>query len=131
MKSIFTYVLGAFLLSAVGCQKSESEDNLPAFTSESCIPNGQVVKTVTNVEGIISFHSTLNQYYIQRSVPGTFDSIDIGLLCGTVPTGLKVIGSKVLFSGVYKTYDKPSPAVMGGQTFYYLEVTKAQIHTSQ
>jgi hypothetical protein len=126
MKSIFTYGLGALLLLAGGCQKSE---DTPELTSESCVPDKQPVKTVTDVEGIIGFHPILNQFYIRRVIPGTYDSVDFGMLCGTVPTQLQVVDKKVLFSGTYKDYDKPSPAVVGGQTFYYLQVSKARIYT--
>lgn len=125
MKSIFTYTLGTLLFLTEGCQKSE---NSPTITSKSCVPDKQPVKTVTDVEGTIGFHPILNQYYIRRTIPETYDSVDFGMLCGTVPTQLKVVGKKVLFSGTYKDYDKPSPAVVGGQTFYYLEVSKAQVY---
>jgi hypothetical protein len=128
MKSIFTYGLSVLLLLAGGCQKSE---DTPELTSESCVPDKQPVKTVTDVEGIIGFHPILNQYYIRRAIPGTYDSVDFGMLCGTVPTQLQVVDKKVLFSGTYKDYDKPSPAVVGGQTFYYLQVSKARIYTDQ
>jgi hypothetical protein len=128
MKITSTYVLSALLLVASGCQKCEEA---PSVTSESCASDKQPVKTVTNVEGTIGFEPTLQQYYIRRAIPGTYDSVDFGMLCGTVSPNLQLVGKKVLFSGKYKPYDRPSPAVIGGQTFYYLEVSKANVQTGE
>lgn len=127
MKRIFTCcLLSGLLVSSSGCQKCEEA---PAVTSESCASDKQPVKTVTNVEGTIGYEPALRQYYIRRAIPGTYDSVDFGMLCGTVPASLQGVGNKVLFSGTYKPYDRPSPAVIGGQTFYYLEVAKAVMQT--
>lgn len=120
-----TYVLSALLLIASGCQKCEEALEAPTVTSESCASNKQPVKTVTDVEGTIGYEATSQQYYIQRTIPGTYDSVDFGMLCGTIPASLRVVGNKVLFSGAYKPYDKQPPYGPAGQKFYYLEVSKA------
>lgn len=125
MKNLLTCcLLGGLLLANSGCQKDE---DAPALTSESCAPDKQPVKTVTNVEGTIGFYPTLQQYYIRRAIPGTFDSVDIGMLCGVVPARLQGVGEKIVFSGTYKPYDQPLPAAPAGQKFFYLEISKANV----
>ena len=117
-------LLSALLLTASGCRKCEEG---PDMRSESCAPDKQAVKTVANVEGTIGYEPTLRQYFIRRFIPGTIDSVDYGLLCGTVPANLQVVGAKVLFSGAYKPYDKQPPAGPAGQTYYYLELSGAKV----
>ena len=126
MKLIFTYVLSALLLLASSCRQC-GESPTPTVTSESCASDKQAVKTVTNGEGTIGFEPTLQQYYIRRAIPGSYDSVDFGMLCGTVPASLQVVGNKVLFSGTYKPYDKQPPYGPAGRTFYYLEVSRANV----
>ena len=125
MKSTSAYVLSALFLLASGCQKCEEAPEAPAVTSESCASDKQPVKTVTNVEGTIGYEATSQQYYIRRAIPGTYDSVDFGMLCGTVPASLQRVGNKVLFSGTYKPYNQPPPYGPAGQKFYYLEVYHA------
>jgi hypothetical protein len=117
-------LLSGLLVASSGCQKDNGD---PVISTESCVPFQQPVKVVTDVEGTVGFHAMLQQYFIQRTIPGTYDSVDFGLLCGTVPTSLQVVGKKVRFSGTYKPYDKPRPAGPVGGTFYYLEVSKAVV----
>ncbi|MFC6223063.1 hypothetical protein ACFP2F_07410 [Hymenobacter artigasi] len=125
MKTIFSCcLLSGLLFASSGCQKCEEA---PAVTSESCASDKQPVKTVTNVEGTIGFEPALQQYYVRRVIPGTYDSVDFGMLCGTLPTNLQRVGNQVLFSGTYKPYDKQPPLGPAGRTFYYLEVTKALV----
>lgn len=127
MKTIFTCcLLSGLLVASSGCQKGNES---PAVSSESCGSDKPPVKTVKDVEGTIGFEPTLQQYYIRRTIPGTYDSVDFGMLCGIVPASLREVGNKVVFSGTYKPYDRPSPAVVGGQKFYYLEVSKATVQT--
>lgn len=128
MKTIFACcLLSGLLVASSGCQKCEQA---PAITSESCASDKQPVKTVTNVEGMIGYEPTLQQYYVRRAIPGTYDSVDFGMLCGTVPASLRGVGNKVLFSGTYKPYDKQPPYGPAGRSFYYLEVVKAVVQTN-
>ena len=128
MKTIFTYaLLGTLLAANSGCEKGQKN---PTVASEACAPTVQPVKSVTDVEGTIGFDPQLGQYFIRRTIPGTFDSVDFGFLCGTVPPSLTAVGSTVVFSGAYKPYDKQPPAGPAGQKFYYLEISKAVARTT-
>ena len=125
MKTIFTCcLLSGLLVAGSGCRKC---GEAPAVASESCALDKQPVKTVTDAEGTIGYEPTLQQYYVRRAIPGTYDSVDFGLLCGTVPASLRGVGNKVLFSGIYKPYDKQPPHGPAGQSFYYLEVAKVVV----
>ena len=121
---MYSLLLSALLLTASGCQKCEEG---PDTNSQSCAADKQAVKTVANVEGTIGYEPTLRQYFIRRFIPGTIDSVDYGLLCGTVPANLQVVGARVLFSGAYKPYDKQPPAGPAGQEYYYLELSSVKV----
>ena len=118
MKVPIFCLLAMLLCTAETCEKTEVSKAAEALPSESCGTDKKTVKTVSNIEGKIEFESVLQQYSIRRTIPGTYDSQDIGLLCGTIPQNLQQVGTKVLFSGAYKEYDKPSPATIGGVTYY-------------
>jgi hypothetical protein len=127
MRTVVICLLGVLLFTAETCEKAEVVKQETVFTSESCAPDKKVLKVVTDVEGTIGFEATSQQYFIRRAIPGTYDSVDIGMLCGNVPEGLRAAGSKVLFSGTYKEYGQPTPYGPAGRTFYYLEVSKASL----
>jgi hypothetical protein len=127
MKTAIICLFGILLCTAETCEKTEVSKAIEALPPESCGADKKTVKTVSGVEGSIGFEPTLQQYFIRRSIPGTFDSQDIGLLCGTIPQNLTKIDAKVSFSGTYKSYDKPSPATIGGQTYYYLDLSKVEL----
>ena len=120
-------LLGMLLCTAETCEKTEVSNVAESLPSESCGTDKKIVKAISSVEGKIEFESALRQYAIRRTIPGTYDSQDVGLLCGTIPQNLQKVGAQVLFSGTYKEYDKPSPATIGGVTYYYLDLTKAEL----
>ena len=128
MKIPNTCFFGALLLATGGCQKCE---DAPDVASESCALDKQPVKTVTDVEGTVGFEPTLQRHYIRRAIPGTYDSVDFGILCGSVPASLQREGAKAVFSGTYKPYDKQPPSGPAGRTFYYLEVSSANVLMGQ
>ncbi len=116
--SFITLSLFFLALSASSCEKEE--------TQTACASEKVVVKEVVDVEGIVRFDTSINKYIISAGQPGTYDSVDIGVVCGTVPSDLQE-GAKVVFSGSYKEYGKPPYSVPAGYTFYYLELSKINI----
>lgn len=62
---------------------------------------------MTDAEGIVGFDAALQQYIITRAQPGTYDSVDIGVVCGALPASLQVAGTKMLFSSAYQAYGNP------------------------
>lgn len=90
--------------------------------SEPCQNAGKFVKKVESVIGRMNFDSTRQQYAIQRAIPGTYDSVDMGYLCN-LPEEFRQPGLKVEFSGSYYENDEV-PASFAGLENYYLTVTK-------
>ncbi|AMJ65811.1 hypothetical protein AXW84_10505 [Hymenobacter sp. PAMC 26628] len=108
------------LLAASGCKKDQDAQG-PYGT---CAPQTQSVKSATDVEGTVQFDTAVQQYVIYRAVPGTYDSMDIGVVCSTLPADLQVANAPVRFSGTYRDYGNAPQAGPAGRTYYYLELTK-------
>ena len=119
---IVYYLLGVLLCTAESCKKEEA----PIQEAQgSCAPTNKIVKTVTNVEGIVHLDPTTQQFIITVHQPGTIDVEEIGVVCGVLPVKLQVEGTKTIFSGTYKEYGQ-KPAAPAGYSYYYLELSKAE-----
>ena len=119
------YLLGALLLGAGGCAK-DADPGVELPPSAGCALTSSYAKQVADLEGIIGFNQTLQQYVISRHIPGTYDSVDVGVVCGDLPNYLETAGLKVRFSGTYRGYGQvpPPPSAPAGTTYYYLELSK-------
>lgn len=117
------FLLGTLLLGAGGCTK---EDNpIIELPYVPCALTSSYAKQVTDLEGIIRLDQALQQYVVWRAIPGTYDSVDIGVVCGDLPASFKTVGAKVRFSGVYRGgYRQPTPASLAGTSYYYLEINR-------
>lgn len=120
-----TALLGAAFSLLAACTRSEQAAT--AATTTTCPEAGSPVRTVTDVPGTVTFDKALQRYKIMAPEPGTVDVVQMGIVCGTLPEALRAEGSKVVFSGTFKTYPNP-PAAPAGYTTYYLELSavKAQ-----
>ena len=113
-----SFLLGALLLGAGSCTKDADPELL-------CAPTSSYAKPVTDLEGVIRLDQTLQQYVVWRAIPGTYDSVDVGVVCGDLPVSFKTVGAKVRFSGVYRGgYRHPTPASIAGTSYYYLEINR-------
>jgi hypothetical protein len=112
-------VLSFFFLASYQSCTTKSVD---AELSELCPDAGKFVKKVESVTGLVQFDSTRQQYLIQRAIPGTYDSVDVGYLCN-LPEEFRQPGLKVEFSGSYYENDEV-PASFAGLENYYLTVSK-------
>ena len=111
-----SFLLGALLLGAGSCTKDADPELL-------CAPISSYAKPVTDLEGVIRLDQALQQYVVWRAIPGTYDSVDVGVVCGDLPTHLKAAGTKVRFSGIYRGYGRSAPTSPVGTTYYYLEIS--------
>ncbi len=116
------YVLGALLLSASACKKDT--DTVSVTNPGLCAPTSSYALPANDLTGVVNFDQTLQQYVISRAIPGTYDSVDVGAVCGELPADFKTAGTKVRFSGIYRGYAQAPKPPIGGITYYYLEVTK-------
>ena len=106
------FLLSTLLLTVSSCKK----DQEVRATCGSCAPQSQAVKTVTDAEGIVGFDATSQQYYISKHEPGTYDVVDVGVVCRALPQNLQTTGLKVFFSGIYKQYGR-QPFAPAGYTY--------------
>lgn len=113
--------VGALVLLG-SCQNAKPGDETSGFGT--CAAGSKAVRTVTNATGTVSFDSASQQYRISVPQPGTIDVVEVGVVCGSLPSALRKDGTKVSFSGTYKEYASP-PSAPAGTTFYYLELSKA------
>ncbi|MGI4886709.1 MAG: hypothetical protein ACRYFR_17270 [Janthinobacterium lividum] len=121
MKSATVYCLfGALLLAASGCKKDQDAQG----PNGTCATQSAAVKTAVDLDGTVQFDAAVQQYVIYRAVPGTYDSVDLGVVCGPLPAGLQVAGAPVRFSGTYREYGNPPRLGPVGQAYFYLELTK-------
>lgn len=114
------FLLSTLLPTVSSCKK----DQEVRVTYGSCAPQSQTVKTVTDAEGIVGFDATSQQYYISKHEPGTYDVVDVGVVCRALPGDLQTTGLQVVFSGDYKEY-APQTVLPASYTYYYLELSKA------
>jgi len=118
------YAAVAVLLSLTS--SCEKEKSMMEKTTQACNAS-KTVKTITNSAGIVYFNAMLMQYVVSMHQPGTYDSVDVGVVCGDLPNELQQDGTRVTVSGTFKEYDQPAPsATPAGTTYYYLEVSAIQ-----
>ncbi|TPG63683.1 hypothetical protein EAH73_16665 [Hymenobacter nivis] len=113
-------MLGALLLVFGGCKKDQDAQG----PNGTCAAQSPIIKTVADLDGTVRFDAAVQQYLIYRAVPGTYDSVELGVVCGTLPADLQVADAPVRFSGTYREYANPPQAGPAGRTYYYLELTK-------
>ena len=106
---------GGLLLAGASCQEESK------LQFEDCKP-GDFAKTVTATKGTIWYDTQAQAYAIYCGIEGTYDSQDIGIVCG-LSDDYKTEGVEVLFNGDYYTCDEFAPRIPG-QTYYYLVLTE-------
>lgn len=121
MKNTFRlFTVTLIFFASVSCQETECTERRDCST-DPC--SSRTVKEVSNVPGFVAYHEEESKWMIVHSIAGTFDSQDLGILCDSLPKEFQQIGTKVLFSGEYKSYDKDARPPLSGQTFYYLHLS--------
>ena len=102
------------LLTTCSCKK---EERRPL----ACAPNARMVKEVAGATGTVIFLPALSRYTIVQAQPGTYDVVNIGVLCAELPEDLRIVNTRVVFSGTYYEYDQPSQVLApAGTAYYYL-----------
>lgn len=123
MKTVI--VLSIFLaLTSVSCD-NESQ-NLGC--DPVCDPLRTTIKKVTDKEGRIGYSQEEDKWLIIASTYSvSYDSQDLGIVCGDLKEEFKQVGQKVKFSGAYKEKCGNNKGPIAGQTYYYLHVSKMEI----
>lgn len=123
MTKTLPYAVLVALLGLTGsCKKNE-----PEVKAEACNAAAKTVKAITNAAGIVYYKSALGQYVVSVHQPGTYDSVDVGVVCGSLPAALQQDGARVTVSGTFREYGQAAPGPEpAGTTYYYLEVADIQ-----
>jgi len=116
----------------LSCQERELEPEADLSISDEipiCDP-AEEAKTVTNVRGIVLYDDWFEDYIITRGIPGTYDSVDIGLVC-ELPEEYRRDGLKIEFSGTYHQIEeekkKEIPVRIIGEEYFILEINELQV----
>lgn len=107
------------LLLAVTLLLSQCDDD---DKSKDC-DKTTFIKGVVNTHGTVRFNTVLDAYAITVTIPGTYDSQDIGLVCN-LQKELQKNDLEVTFDGNYFQYTGGAVPEIAGQTYYYLELDK-------
>ena len=136
MKTYVSYLILVSLLSGYACSqrnavaptKTLNSADL-VFREGSCGESTKVLKSVAGQKGIVRYNSNEQKHTIVVTIPNTYDSQDIGVVCN-LPDNLKIDGLSVTFDGDYRQYDKIPSVKVGGQTFYYLVISSLTFRPS-
>ena len=119
MKLIALAIL-ALTMGLSGCNKANVGPD-----ADRCF-SGKAIKSVKNQKGLVGYDPLEEKYVINASIPGTYDSQDTGFVCN-MPESLRKEGLVVTFSGKYYSYKEDRKPMLGGQEYYFLDVTKFRI----
>ncbi|MGI4834217.1 MAG: hypothetical protein ACRYFK_12230 [Janthinobacterium lividum] len=78
-------------------------------------------------QGTIAYDQSQGQYLIiaPREVGLTTGAVDAGFLCDSLPSSLRTVGQRVVFSGSY--WQKTTASTSGDVTSYYLALSKIEL----
>jgi hypothetical protein len=120
----FLYIF--LIISLTGCE----DETLPnSIDLNSCVDAGKKVKKVSKQAGFLFYYDELDEYRISHGIPGTYDSVIMGILCN-LPEEWKEMdftgGERAIFSGEYSAIsDNQRPAPVGTE-MYYLQLFHIQ-----
>lgn len=117
MNKIVFHIGIAFLFILLKCSDNTLEKN------NSDCSGKKYVKRVNNQAGTIVYDEEQKKYAVSTSIPGTYDSVDLGFIC-KVPDSLKSNGLKIIFDGSFYEYDQEMKSPWAGVTYYYLSLDK-------
>ena len=122
MNRLQEILLWIALFAIVGCGEETSS---PA--ANGCY-SGKVIKSVKNQKGRMVYDSTEKQYIVHVSIPGTYDSVDAGVLCDKLEDFEKEEGlTMITFDGQYFTYNGNRVPQIAGLKYYYLKITDFEV----
>ena len=125
-----------FMLVIAGCGE---ENNIPAVDNQACISSGEIMLQAFGRKGLAYYNAHQKIFTIQTAIEGTYDSVDIGIVCN-MPVGaqeeIKAASASqklvnVVFSGTYRQlsdpdFGKPLP----GYAYYALILSSFKIENT-
>jgi hypothetical protein len=125
-------VVTGICLSLLGMKGCDDNSSVIPFKENlhPCDLNEEFIKDAYGENSRILYDSTSRQYLTMVSIPGTYDAVDVGVICN-LPDELKTPGLKITFRGKYYKYTGKINYHFAGQTFYNLELSDYKISTSE
>lgn len=127
--------LPLFFTILLGCEKSEPEQEPAPENIMDLIPickPDKEVKAVEDVTAMVIFNPWAEKFVIRKGIDGTYDSVDVGLLC-ELPEEYQEHGLRIIFSGVYYDIEEDLRKQMGwripGETYYILKLKSIALDT--
>jgi hypothetical protein len=102
-----------------------NEDSKPDDCSLSpCDPSRRTVRQVADYPGRIEYDENTDRWaIIINPGPITYQSAEIGLICGDLSDNFRKDGLEVSFSGKYKELCDDTDDTSSGKRYYYLHIT--------
>ncbi|MCE6991442.1 hypothetical protein [Dyadobacter sp. CY323] len=123
------FLFNFLLLGVIGCIDGQ-QDVLPDIEiNETCF-SGDVVKRAKNQKGTIYYDSIEQRFAVYVTIPGTYDSQDVGFICDKLDT-LKKDNLSIVFTGTYYPYLEDRQAPVAGQEYYFLDIQKFKVLEKQ
>lgn len=116
------YLAPLLFFILVGCGKDDKL--LSACDLAPCDPQKKTIKAVSERKGRIGFSQEEEKWLIIASIPETYDSQDIGIVCTELIENFQEVGREVLFSGAYKERCDGIESALPGQVYYDLHITE-------
>ena len=109
MKSQYLLIVLAFFIFS--CNSTDVDKN-----------NGLTLeKAIKSVVGTIYFDNYFNEFTVRSSVPGTYDSVDVGII-SDLDQSLRRDGLKIRFDGKYYKYNGDVKPSVAGVEYYFLTI---------
>lgn len=127
LKITVLILFGLSMLTAFGCEKDEALSKEDGCGFAPCDPRKKTVKEVTDQVGRIGYiekEKKEKKWIIIVSIPQTYDSQDLGIVCGDLAEEFQEVGKMVKFTGKYKDKCDDNRGILPGQTYYYLHVSE-------
>lgn len=125
----FPFYCSVLLLSIIGCSDGKEDISPEKAESQTCF-SGKSLKKVKSQKGTIYYDAYEKRFAVYVTIPGTFDSQDVGFLCDNLDI-LKKDNLLITFTGEYHSYLEGRKPPVGGQNYYFLDIQKFKILTGQ
>jgi len=113
------------LLGTIGCSDGQRDVSPEVEINGACF-SGNVVKKAKNQKGTIYYNPIEQRFAVYVTIPGTYDSQDLGFICDNLDT-LKRDNLSITFTGTYHPYLEGRMAPVGGQQYYFLDIQKFKV----
>ncbi len=107
------------MMFETGCIKDSH-----AREGDICDTNRRTVTTANDLTGRLGYNNELEKWVINAPIPGTIDGLRTCIICGDIPSDLKIPGLSIVFSGELKESNGYPKSQLGGQEIYYVRPTK-------